>query len=147
MMFIGSAGAQRDAAAKDTNELVGTWTPVSSSAYGANPRGILIFAPDGRYSLTLLRQSLPKFAANSRLQGTAEENQAVVHGSITHFGKYAIEDGGKTLAMNIEGSTYPNWDGATQKRPFTVSGDTLSYKVATPSAGGSAGETVWRRAK
>jgi hypothetical protein len=146
LMFVASGPATRDALAAE-DDIVGTWMPVSTGAYDPNPRGILIFTSQGRYSLTLLKQSLPKFAGNTRLQGSAEENKAVVQGSISHFGRYELSDGGKTLTLNIQASTYPNWDGVKQTRPFSVSGDTLTYKVAAPSAGGAPGEVVWRRAK
>ena len=146
LIFVACGPSARDAVAAE-NDVVGTWMPVSTGSYDPNPRGILIFTPQGRYSLTLMKQSLPKFAGNTRLQGSADENKAVVQGSISHFGRYELSDGGKTLTLIIEASTYPNWDGAKQTRPFTVSGDTLTYKVAAPSAGGAPGEVVWRRAK
>src|SRR5207302_2023394 len=75
----------------------------------------------------------PKIAAGARVKGTPAENKAVAEGSIAHYGRYVVEDGGKTLTMHIETSTFPNWDGTTQKRPMKVSGDTLSYIVPTPS--------------
>ncbi len=71
----------------------------------------------------------------------------VVDGTIAHTGTYTIDDGGKTLTLHIQTSTFPNWDGTAQKRPFKVSGDTLTYTVAAPSAGGPAAEVVWKRVK
>ncbi len=50
--------------------------------FGPKPRGFLILTPDGRFSIIFMRASLPKFAANNRMKGSAEENQAVVHGSL-----------------------------------------------------------------
>ena len=102
---------------------------------------------DGRYTIVLLRAKLPKFASGSRSKGTADEMKEVVQGSLAHFGSYRIEDGGKTLIMHIEASTFPNFDGTSQKRSLKVSGDLLTYVVATPSGGGKPGETVWRRVK
>ncbi len=136
-----------DAAAQGAKQLVGSWTAVSADAYNPSPRGMLIFSADGHYSLTIAKSSLPKFASNSRLKGTAEENQAVIGGSITHFGKYTVNDKDKTITFNIEGSTYPNWDRTTQTRPYSVSGDQLKYAVAAPSGGGKGGEVVWKRRK
>jgi hypothetical protein len=145
-----------DAAAQSAKSLVGTWTVVSSdnvdasgkktAIYGPNLRGSLIFTSNGRYSLTLARASLPKIASDNRTKGTAEENQAVVAGSLAHFGKYTVDEKDKALTFHIETSTYPNWDGTTQKRPFTVSGDELKYTNAAASGGGRA-DLVWKRAK
>ena len=142
--------------AQGAKSLVGTWAPVSAvitdasgkktDAFGPNPRGVLVFTADGRYSLTIMRASLPKFASNNRSKGSAEENQAVVSGSIAHFGKYSVDEKDKTLVFNVETSTYAHWDGVPQKRPFTVSKDELNYTVPSPSIGGT-GALVWKRVK
>jgi len=145
-----------DAAAQSAKSLAGTWALVSADnvdasgkrtpTFGPNPRGSLIFASSGRYSINIARASLPKFASDNRIKGTAEENQAVVTGSLAHFGKYTVEEKDKAFTFHIETSTYPNWDGTTQKRPFTVSGDELKYGVAAASGGGRV-ELVWKRIK
>jgi hypothetical protein len=45
-------------------------------------------------------------------------------------------------------STFPNWDGTTQKRELKVAKDELRYIVAAPSTGsGKPSELVWRRVK
>ena len=59
-------------------------------AFGANPRGSMILTPNGRFSVIMMNASLPKFAANNRVKGTTEENQAVAQGSLAYFGSYKI---------------------------------------------------------
>ena len=145
-----------DAAAQGEKSLVGTWTLVSEmntdasgkkeSTFGANAKGQVIFASNGRYALVISRADLPKFAANSRAKGTAEENKAVVGGSIAHFGKYSVDEKDKSFTAHVESSTYPNWNGTNQKRAFSISGDELKWSVAAASVGGSA-ELVWKRVK
>jgi len=147
LLLLSIAIPTGDASAQGAKQLVGSWTAVSSNAYNPNPRGMLIFTADGHYSLTLAKASLPKFASNSRVKGSAEENQAVVGGSITHFGKYTVNDKDKTITFHIESSTYPNWDGTTQTRPYSVSGDQMKYTVAVTSSGAKQGEVVWKRRK
>ena len=116
--------------------------------FGPNPRGAMLFSPDGRFSMTIMRSSLPKFASNVRTKGTVEENQAVVQGSVAAFGTYmVVGDNEKTLNLHIEGSTFPNWDGQDQKRPMTVNGDELKVINPTPSIGGGTNTQVWKRAK
>jgi len=154
LLFLSLAVPTGDAAAQGAKSLVGSWAAVSAvntdasgkktDTFGPNPRGLLVFTSDGRYTLTVMRASLPKFASNNRNKGSAEENQAVVAGSIAHFGKYKVED--KAIVFNVESSTYANWDGAPQKRPFSVSGDQLKYVVPVASVGGTA-ELVWKRVK
>jgi hypothetical protein len=93
----------------------------------------------------LLDRALAKIAAGSRTQGTPDENKAVVHGSIAHTGRYTIDDGGKSITFHIETSTFPNWNGTSQKRALKLEGDTLSYTVTQPSAGGAPNDVVWKR--
>jgi Lipocalin-like domain len=136
-------------------QLVGTWSYVSvdtlrpdgsrEQMYGPNPKGLVIFDSNGRYALVNARSDLAKFASNNRTQGTAEENKAVVQGSIAHFGRYTVNEADRTITFYIEGSTFPNWSGIEQKRPFTVTGDELKW--TTPASGGGLGEVVLKRAK
>ncbi|MBI5848773.1 MAG: lipocalin-like domain-containing protein [Nitrospirae bacterium] len=135
----------------------GSWVLVSiyndqdgkkTDVFGANPRGSLMLAPDGRFSLTFLRASLPKFASKARQKGTVEENQAVVQGSVAAIGTYTVTgDKDMTLNLHIEGSTFPNWDGQDQKRPVTVTGDDMKMINPTPSVGGGTNLVIWKRAK
>src|SRR5574342_1385073 len=129
-------------------QLVGTWSHVSVDTvrpdgsrepmYGPNPKGLVIFDSSGRYALVNARSDLPKFASNNRTQGTPEENQAVVRGSIAHFGRYTVNEADGTITFYIEGSTFPNWNGIEQKRPFTLTGDEVRW--TTPASGGGLGE-------
>jgi hypothetical protein len=140
--------------AQTAKDLVGTWVAVSnvseqngikSDPYGSPPLGMLIFDADGHYGLVLSRSDIPKFAS-TRTNGTDEENKAVVHGTISHFGRYAVGESDKTIAFKIDISSYPNWNGTEQKRSFILKGDELSYTVPSFSGGGTA-VSVWKRAK
>ena len=115
--------------------------------FGDKPRGSLILTPDGRFSIILMRASLPKFASNNRMTGTAEENQAVVQGSFAYYGTYAVaNEKDHTVNLRIEGHTFPNADGQDQKRVMTVNGDELRVTNSTTTIGGVA-YVVWKRAK
>src|SRR5262245_38163020 len=83
---LGLALCSSNAVGQSGVDLVGTWTIVSAEAFGPNPKGLLIFVPDGRYSLMLVRAELPKYASNNRAQGTAEEYKATGAGSISYLG-------------------------------------------------------------
>jgi hypothetical protein len=138
-----------------SQQIVGTWTYVSVDIvrpdgsriplYGPNPTGLASFDSNGWYLLLTSRRGLPKFASNNRAQGTTEENKAVVQGSIAHFGRYKVNEADRTITFHIEAATFPNWNGAEQKRPFTVTGDVLKWTTAA-SSGGTA-EVVLKRAK
>jgi hypothetical protein len=105
----------------------------------------MIFTGNGHYSSLNTRPDIAKFASGNRMQGTADENKAVVQGTIASFGTYSISPDGKILTMKIEGSTWPSWVGTEQKRNLTVSGDEMKYTVAA-SIGGTS-ELTYKRIK
>jgi Lipocalin-like domain len=152
VLFIcfGAAGAE----AQTAQDLVGTWTLASATIrlgevkmdmFGPDPSGTLMFGRDGHYALIFLRRDLPKLTSNNRLSQTLEESRDITKGSIAHFGTYRVDATGKFLVLRIESSTFPNWAGAEQRRPFSLSGDELTY--ISPGSSGVATEIVLRRAK
>jgi hypothetical protein len=134
---------------------VGSWVFVSGGAklpdgksvWGDNPKGLLIFTENGRYSSQIMRSDLPKFASGNRLQGTPEENKAIVQGSVASFGTYTVDEQGKTFTVRWEANTFPNQMGQSQTRSFTISGDELRISNPAPSAGGPPSELIYRRDK
>jgi len=142
------------AAAQTARDLVGTWMNVSNiniradgsrvDTFGSNSKGMIVFDNDGRYSSITLSANLPKFASGNRNTGTAEENKAIVQGSIAHFGTYSVAD--KVITLKVEGSTWPAWTGTDQKRPIiSFTGDDIKWGVAA-SIGGTT-EVGWKRVK
>jgi len=155
LLFLGAVLAAGDACAQTVEKIVGTWTLVSvvteqggnkTDTYGPNPKGILVVDANGRYVIVFARADLPKVASKNRTTATPEENKAIVGGSLTHFGTVSVNEADKTFTFKIETATFPNWDGTEQKRPFTITGDELTYTVAAASGGGTA-TVVWKRAK
>jgi hypothetical protein len=137
------------------DKLIGAWTYVSvdtvradgsrTPMYGPNPQGIAIFDANGHYALINARSGLPKVASSNRMKGSPEEYKAISQGSIAHFGRYIVNDADMTITFHIETSTFPNWNGAVQRRPFSLKGNELKW--TTPAAsGGGVGEIVLRRA-
>jgi hypothetical protein len=142
------------AAAQTAKDLVGSWTLESDNSttpdgraiqpFGPHPRGIAIFDSGGRFAIVISRPDLPKFASNNRMQGTAKENEAIVHGSFAFFGTYSIVDG--TMIQHIEGGVWPAWIGTDQKRTITsFVGDEQTW-TTVPSFGGKS-ELHWKRVK
>jgi Lipocalin-like domain len=155
LLFLGVVLSAGEVFAQTTKDLAGTWTLVSNvneqggnktDTFGPNPKGILIVDANGHYVLAIARAGLPKVASNNRTTATPEENKAIVGGSITHFGTLSVNAADKTITFKIETSTFPNWDGTEQKRPFTLTGDELRYTSSAASGGGTA-TVVWKRAK
>lgn len=152
-MLAGLAG--RDAPVP-TNvfPLQGTWTLVAADKllpdgkttrdYGENPKGRLVVDTKGRYSLQIFKSERLHFASDSKADGSVDEFESAVMGSSTHYGTLTINDQAGLLAFSIEGSSFPNWEGTTQKREYKLHGPELRYKVP-PRADGSIPVSVWRR--
>jgi hypothetical protein len=150
-LLAGDAVAQQKSLKE---QLAGTWSLVSittvlangtkSDAFGSDPKGAVSFENNGRLSFVITASNLAKFAANERNQGTAEENKAVVQGSIAYFGTYTVDAADKSYTTRIEGSTFPNWTGLTQKRMVAISGDDLTISNPAGSGGGTA-VSMWKR--
>jgi hypothetical protein len=83
------------------------------------------------------RADLPKFASGSRSTGTPDENKAVVRGTIAYFGTYSVDEKDKTLTLNIDGSTFPNWTGTSQTRSVTLADGVLTQFLPIGSGGGT----------
>jgi hypothetical protein len=149
----GISGAQQKTLKE---QLVGTWALVSvlntaangakSELFGPNPKGLMVFDSNGHFSLVTMRPDLPKFGINNRATGTADENKAVVQGSIAYFGSYTVNEADKSYTLHVEGATFPNWAGTNQKRALSISRDELTFINSAGSAGGS-NEVKYKRVK
>lgn len=134
--------------------LHGTWTLVAADKilhggerardYGEQPKGRLIVDTQGRYSLQILKSERPRFATDSKADGSADEFKSAVMGSSTHYGTIAIDEAAGQLVFSIEGSSFPNWEGTVQRRQYQLQGNELSYQVP-PRADGSIPISVWRQ--
>jgi lipocalin-like protein len=139
----------------DKERLVGTWILESltrgegadqTEPYGPNPIGTMMVDAGGRFSITVVRSDLPRFASDNRMTGTPSENAAVVQGCIAYFGTYTIDEATHVITVNVEGSTFPNFIGGTQTRILSFSGDEMTYHNPTPSMGGGTAKVTYRRA-
>lgn len=112
--------------------------------YGESPAGRLIVDAQGRYSLQIFKSERPRFASGDKKRGSAGEYESAVLGSSTHYGTIAVDTARHTLTFRIEGASYPNWEGATQRRTYTLRDGVLTYRVpARPD--GSIPVSVWTR--
>lgn len=87
-------------------------------------------------SRSVMRGDLPKVASNNMQTSTVEESQKIAHGSIAYYGSWTANEADKTVTVNIEGATFPNYAGAEQKRGFAISGDVLTITNPTPALDG-----------
>jgi hypothetical protein len=151
LLATGALGQQQSM----KKQLLGTWTIVSweqkksdgtrLKQFGPSPRGIAFFDAGGRYIITVMRSDRAKYASNVIWQGTAEENKATAEGTQTYFGTYSVNEADRSIAIHIEASSFPNWNGTDQKRMVSITGDQLTLTYRPPS--GENVDVVWKRAK
>jgi hypothetical protein len=148
----GAFGQQKPLA----DQLLGTWTLVSHESvradgsrlpvYGPNPKGVAFFDAGGHFVITVMRADRARYAIDFPTQGTSEENKDTAQGTMTYFGIYSVNEADHTIALHIEASSFPNWNGADQKRIFAIAGDQLTLTARALGTGGHA-DVVWTRAK
>jgi len=151
MLFVGTLTGTLDVWAQEGGSLAkqiqGTWILVpmvneqdgkKTEPFGPNPRGVQIFTPDGRFYAITMSASLPKFASNNRMKGTAAEYQGVVQGSNAYYGTYKVVNEKEHLvSLRVEASTFANWDGQDQTRAMVVVGDEMKVTNPTTTVGGT----------
>ena len=151
-LFAAGAWGQRPSLKE---QLVGTWTVVSweqkksdgtkLQQFGANPTGIAFFDAGGRYVITVMRSDRAGYASLALWQGTAEENKATANGTMTYFGTYSANEADHSIAIHVEGSSFPNWNGTNQKRFVAIAGDQLTLTIRPPTRENV--DVVWKRAQ
>ena len=141
-------------ATAQTPSIVGTWVLTKAdkllpdgtrvSDYGEHPHGLVIFTSNGYYSVQVYRAERLKFSSGDKKKGTPEEYKEASLSTSVHFGRYTIDPAKGTITFHIDRSSFPNQDDTTQVRPYEITGDELSWKVA-PRPDGSIPITILRR--
>jgi hypothetical protein len=132
----------------------GTWTLAFADVlhpdgkreadYGDHPKGLMQVDSAGRYTVFIFDTSRPHFASAEKKTGTDAEIKAAFFGTSSHYGTVTVGTTAHTLDFHIEGSTYPNLEGTTQRRRFESDGNTLTYRVP-PRSNGDVPLTGWKR--
>jgi len=140
----------------DGPSLAGTWTLTAADeirpdgsrvhAYGENPEGQLIFDDAGHYSVWISRAMHTKFKSGEKSGGTGDEYKAATLEISTHYGRYAVDAASHTLTFDIVHASFPNLDGAEQKRPYELTGDDLTWRLP-PRPDGTIALSSWRRTR
>ena len=157
VMFLGVSQMTNAQKPVKAEQLTGFWSLVEVyytnaagtrvDSLGKDPRGRLRLDSDGTFTCQIMAQGLPKFKSNNRENGTAEENHAVVKGSISYYGTYKVNEAEQVLDMVIDACTFPNFDGVRQQRPFTLTGDRLTFTNKNSSVAGSVVHQTWKKIK
>ncbi len=142
-------------------QLIGVWKlvswvekPVDGSSerlpLGENPKGVLIYHPDGYVSAQLMRRDRRPFASGDWAAGTAAEYQAEGISYFAYCGPFQTDDGSQIVTHSAEVSLFPNWTGQVVHRHVAIGNDILQLSTVDPYvSGGSRVHAcmTWKRAE
>lgn len=137
-------------AADDSARLVGSWKLVSwqtkhtdgSTDYpmGESPAGLLIYDARGNMSLQIMDDFRPAFSQGYE-KTTLDELKEVYKTYAAMFGHYSVDPSARTVSIEVQGITNPNYMSSTLTRYYTLKGDTL-VMAFDPKGMNS---TTWKR--
>jgi hypothetical protein len=86
--------------------------------YGDAPLGFAFYSAEGYTSTILSRADRPDFVGGDIMSGTDAEKLAAFATAGAFSGRWELVD--DTILHHLECTTFPNWVGTTQVRPFEV---------------------------
>ncbi|WP_207460050.1 lipocalin-like domain-containing protein [Azospirillum sp. SYSU D00513] len=97
----------------DTGEV--TWP------FGQSATGMLIYADDGRMMVQMMAGNRPNLNTDNPLTGDTDARAAAYSSYLAYFGTFRIDrSDDRAVIHQIEGSSFPDWSGTVQERPFTL---------------------------
>ena len=118
--------------------LVGAWRLVSwenqaadgqvTYPMGTDAIGYVLYAANGRFSVTISRRDRAGFAAGDLLSGTTQEKARALEGFVAYAGRYSFY--GDRIIHHVELSLFPNWVGTDQERWVELAGDRLTLSAS-----------------
>jgi hypothetical protein len=109
---------------------------------GEQPRGLLIYSPDGAMAVHMFRADRPNLATDDPVGGTAEERAGAYSGCLTYFGTWDVQDG--HVVHQVDEALFPNWSHTVQSRPFVIEDGRLTLQVRD-GGGRVSNEMIWAR--
>jgi hypothetical protein len=118
--------------------LVGAWRLISwenqaadgqvTYPMGTDAIGYVLYAANGRFSVTISRRDRAGFAAGDLLSGTTHEKARALEGFVAYAGRYSFY--GDRIIHHVELSLFPNWVGSDQERWVELAGDRLTLSAS-----------------
>jgi hypothetical protein len=139
--------------------LIGTWQLVSYQheqsdgsvveLYGQSPRGVLIYDETGHMSVHIVKRNLPKCGTIDRRKCSDAKARIAFDAYVGYWGRYEVKAAQSSVFHHVEGASWPDFIGISQKRFIAVSGDRLTITTPPMQIGGleRVGVLVWERVK
>src|SRR5687767_4149008 len=151
----------------DRDSLSGVWELVSLQDHrpngdvldwmGRNPSGMLIYSPDGRMTLQIMRDPRPTTAApiwssdghDLLPSSPASEIREAYRGYYAYFGTWDVDPRAHTVTHHVRASLRSSEVDSHYVRPFELSGEQLQlrYPVSAPDGERRTRILAWRRAE
>jgi hypothetical protein len=143
--------------ASTLSPLVGSWRLVSfelrdeggnvTHPWGDAVSGMLTYTADGFLSEQFGSAHRPMLTHDDWVSASATEIDLAARQYFAYAGTYEIED--ESVIYRIEVSLMPNWVGKTERRNWSISGDTLTTTTPPLLVGGKmqVSTLVWQRAQ
>jgi len=139
-------------AADDSARFVGTWELVSWKSkksdgttdypMGESPVGLLIYDARGNISMQIMDDFRSPFTQDYE-QVSLTELKSVYETYAAMFGHYTVDSAARTVSIEVQGITNPNYISSTLTRYYELKGDALILAF-DPKRMNS---TVWKRIK
>jgi hypothetical protein len=115
---------------------------------GEEPIGLIVYTPQGRVSVNIMRAGRPPWASPNPAAATEPEMAQAAAGYIAYAGSFTVDEPASVVEHHVDVSLFPNWTGGVQRRFADLSGDELV--LAAPLVSKDTGTTLtarlrWRR--
>ena len=115
------------------------WRRVSSDGskafpFGRDATGMLVYTDVGGMIVQMAAANRVHLDTADAIGGTESERAGAYSGYLAYFGSYEVK--GDEVHHIISASSFPNWTGNVQVRPFEVQGETLVLRTPPTEIGG-----------
>lgn len=151
----------------ERRNLVGVWELVSLQDHrpngdvldwmGKNPTGLLIYSPNGRMTIQIMRDPRPTAAVamwssdghDLLASAPANEIRDAYSGYYAYFGTWDADEGAHTVTHHVRASLRSGEVESDYIRPYELSGEQLllRYPVGAPDGERRTRVLAWRRAE
>lgn len=167
LLWTSTRTAAQETQRSERQNLRGVWTLVSLQDQrpngdaldwmGKKPSGILIYSPDGRMTLQIMRDprptgGVPIWSSDGHdLLPSASDNEIrdAYRGYYAYFGTWDVDERAHTVTHHVRASLRSSEVDSDYVRPFELSGEQLllRYPVSAPDGEKRTRVLIWRRAE
>lgn len=164
LLWTSERAAGQAAQPGERRNLIGAWELVSLQDnrsngdvldwMGKKPTGSLVYSPDGRMALQIMRDSPPVagslWSSDGRVllpSASANDLRDAYSGYYAYFGTWEVDERAHTVAHHVRASLRSGEVGAHYVRPYELSGEQLRLRYPVNAADGERWTRVlvWRR--